>query len=61
MINVVVTVSMVEPEYSVIESEGEVEVCVELVGRTDVPVTVFFAVPGPPEDRQGKYVLYGIH
>ena len=46
---VVVTVRLEEPDYAVIESEGEVEVCVELIGRADIPVSVLFSTPDTSE------------
>lgn len=41
-------------EYSIIESEGEVEVCAVLTGRHDVPVSVTFSILDPPGRDQGK-------
>ena len=43
-------------EYSIIESEGAVMVCVGLTGRMDIPVDVEFSVRDPPGRNQGNPV-----
>ena len=50
----VVDVGFDAPEYSIVESEGAVMVCVGLVGRLDIPVSVEFSVRDPPGRNQGK-------
>ncbi len=42
------------PEYSIVESDGEVIVCVQLTGFLDIPVSIDFSVRDPPGRDQGK-------
>lgn len=60
MSHTVVTVRLEAPEYSVIESEGEVEVCAELSGHLDIPVSVFFSILDSPDRDQGKLISHVI-
>lgn len=50
----VVDVGFEEAEYSIIESDGEIEVCGVLTGRQDIPVAVTFSVLDPPGRDQSK-------
>lgn len=41
-------------EYSIIEGEGEIEICGVLTGRQDIPISVTFSILDPPGRDQSK-------
>lgn len=53
-----VSVGFEASEYSVLEGEGVVEVCAEMVGQLDTTVAVFFSVPEPPATQQGNHNVH---
>ena len=50
----VVEVGFESPDYSIVESEGEVLVCARLTGSLDIPVSVVFSVHDPAGRDQGN-------
>lgn len=50
----VVEVGFEAAEYSIIEGDGEIEICGVLTGRQNIPVSVTFSILDPPERDQSK-------
>lgn len=50
----VVDVGFEAAEYSIIEGEGEIEICAVLTGRQDIPISVTFSILDPPQRDQSK-------
>ena len=50
----VVEVGFEAAEYSIIEGNGEIEICGVLSGRQDIPVSITFSILDPPERDQSK-------
>jgi hypothetical protein len=50
----VVDVGFESAEYTVIEGDGEIEICGVLLGHQDIPISVTFSILDPPSEDQSK-------